>query len=319
MRAVDPPFTPRLYAGTSGYSYKEWKGSFYPDSLPASQMLHFYAERFGTVEINNTFYRMPQKSLLASWSAEVPDGFTFVLKASQRITHIRRLRNAEDEVQYFFDTASELGPKLGPCLFQLPPFARKDTDALRAFLALIPKDRRVALEFRHPSWSEPDVADALRAAGAALCLADTAEEEKKPARPKKAEPKGTKAKAASAKPRKSKASKSEPEEAVGSDGRPGAPEPAVAGPWPEAPDALMPGASSAPAPTPTPAPPALIPTADWGYLRLRRCDYTDQDLRDWIARIRAQPWKEVFVFFKHEDEATGPQLAARFVELFREA
>jgi uncharacterized protein YecE (DUF72 family) len=231
----------RLFAGTSGYSYKEWKGSFYPEKLPAKEMLRFYAQHFGTVEINNTFYRMPQRAVLASWLMDVPETFTFVLKAPQRITHIKRLKDAGDDVAYFFDTASELGGRLGPILFQLPPFSQKDVERLRSFLAALPKDRKIALEFRHASWLDEEIFGVLRAANVALCLADV-EEEKDP--------------------------------------------------------------------------PPMVTTADFGYLRLRRCDYTPAGLEAWIDRIRSQPWNEAFVFFKHEDEATGPKLAQEFIRAY---
>ena len=229
----------KLRVGTSGYSYKEWKGSFYPEKLPAAQMLRYYAERFPTVEINNTFYRMPSEAMLLKWAEQVPADFAFVLKASRRITHDHRLEHAEDSVGYFLRTSAVLGEKLGPLLFQLPPFLKQDVPRLRSFLALLPKDRRVAFEFRHATWFGDETYEALRAHGAALCAADTDDEEQAP----------------------------------------------------------------------------LVPTAGWGYLRLRRADYGDSDLRNWAERIRGQGWSEAFVFFKHEDEGKGPQLAARFVEL----
>jgi uncharacterized protein YecE (DUF72 family) len=165
----------RVLAGTSGFSYKEWKGSFYPEDLPAARMLAYYAERLPAVEINNTFYRMPRPALLEGWAAEVPPEFRFVLKASQRITHFKRLKEAGDEVAYFFGVAATLGPRLGPALFQLPPNLKKDLPRLEAFLATIPAGRRAAFEFRHASWFEEDVFDALRARGAALCVAEDEE------------------------------------------------------------------------------------------------------------------------------------------------
>ena len=162
----------RVLVGTSGYSYKEWKGSFYPEDLPAAKMLPFYASQFHTVEINNTFYRMPEPKMLGKWAGEVPDDFVFVLKAPQRITHQKRLAGAEDDVKYFFETAAELGPKLGPVLFQLPPFAKKDIEKLRAFLRILPR-HPAAFEFRHATWFDDEVFDALREHDAALCAADT--------------------------------------------------------------------------------------------------------------------------------------------------
>jgi uncharacterized protein YecE (DUF72 family) len=226
-----------IRVGTSGYSYKEWKGNFYPEELKPADMLRFYAERFGAVEINNTFYRMPTAPLLARWAAETPAAFTFVLKAPQRITHRKRLAGVADDVTYFFDTAYELGPKLGPVLFQLPPNLKKDVERLREFLSLLPATRPVAFEFRHESWFEEAVYDALRSRDAALCFADVDEE--------------------------------------------GLPE----GP---------------------------LSTATWGYLRLRRAHYADEDLARWAERVKSQGWQDAYVFFKHEEEGKGPDFAARF-------
>lgn len=228
-----------LLVGTSGYSYKEWKGNFYPTDLPAKQMLRYYGERFRTVEINNTFYRMPSESVLTNWAKEVPAGFAFVLKASQRITHQQKLKDAGDSVAYLLRVSAALGERLGPLLFQLPPFLRKDLPRLQEFLALLPKERRAAFEFRHQSWFDDEVFDVLRGHGAALCIA----------------------------------------EAEG--------------------DLQVP----------------FVATAPWGYLRLRRPDYGDQELRDWAKRAKDQDWSDAFVFFKHEDEGKGPQMAARFLEL----
>ena len=163
----------QVLVGTSGYSYKEWKGTFYPPDLKAAGMLSYYAERLSTVEINNTFYRMPTASLLEQWSAQVPPDFTFVLKGSQQITHMKRLKDVAEPVDYFFRTAAVLGPKLGPVFFQLPPNYKKDVGRLRDFLALLPADRPVAFEFRHESWFDEETYAALRDRGAALCAADT--------------------------------------------------------------------------------------------------------------------------------------------------
>jgi uncharacterized protein YecE (DUF72 family) len=165
----------RVLVGTSGYSYKEWKPGFYPGDLAARGFLSFYAQRLPTVEINNTFYRMPTPKLLAGWASEVPEAFTFALKAPQRITHVAKLKGAEEATAAFVRAAAELGPRLGPLLFQLPPFLRKDVPRLTAFLestAALPQHPRVALEFRHPSWFEDDVLATLRAHGAALCVAE---------------------------------------------------------------------------------------------------------------------------------------------------
>jgi len=218
-----------ILVGTSGYAYREWRGSFYPAKMKEKDMLRYYAERFPAVEINNTFYRLPGRETLVRWADEVPPGFVFVLKASQRITHRQRLSaESKETVDYLFDVASALGGRLGPVLFQTPPFLKKDTSRLRAFLALLPPGHPVAFEFRHETWRDEEVHAALRERNAALVCADTEES-----------------------------------------GEGGAP---------------------------------IVPTADWGYLRLRRCDYEDARLADWAERIRSQPWKKAFVFFKHEDD-----------------
>jgi uncharacterized protein YecE (DUF72 family) len=227
----------KLRVGTSGYSYKEWKGIFYPDDLPAAKMLAYYAERFDTVEINNTFYRMPDEKVVANWAAQVPDGFRFVLKAPQRITHQKRLAGAEDDVRRLFDVAKALGDKIGPVLFQLPPFAKKDAAKLREFVEWLPEGR-VAFEFRHASWSDEEIYAILRERDIALCLADTDEVTDR--------------------------------------------------------DALV------------------VPTASWGYLRLRRTEYGEGELAEWAARVTKQPWSDAYVFFKHEDEAKGPRFAVEF-------
>ena len=163
----------RLHVGTSGYNFPEWKGSFYPEKFPAAKMLPFYAEHFSAVEINYTFYRMPNAKTVSGWNQAVPAGFTFVLKASQRITHIGRLRGVDDPLRYFTETVRPLGDKLGPILFQLPPNFKKDLARLQDVLTLFPADLRCAWEFRHDSWFADDVYDALRTANAALCVADT--------------------------------------------------------------------------------------------------------------------------------------------------
>jgi len=161
-----------LYAGTSGYSYKEWKGSFYPEDLSEKQMLRYYGGHYKTVEINNTFHRMPKVSLLEGWAGEVPNDFRFVLKAPQQITHFQRLKDADESMSYLFDVAGALKERLGALLFQLPPNLKKDLPLLRDFLALVPPRRRVALEFRHQSWFDAEVFALLRQNNAALCIAD---------------------------------------------------------------------------------------------------------------------------------------------------
>ncbi len=163
----------RLLAGTSGYAFKEWKGSFYPEGVKDDGMLGYYATRFPTVEINNTFYRMPRENVLLDWASQVPDTFTFAIKASQRITHHARLKPESKElVGYLLQNTSLLGGKLGPVLFQLPPNMKKDLDRLRTFLDILPHGRKFAFEFRHSSWFEEDVVDALRAKDAAITIID---------------------------------------------------------------------------------------------------------------------------------------------------
>jgi uncharacterized protein YecE (DUF72 family) len=175
MRKPPGAKTMEMLAGTSGYSYKEWLGRFYPEKLPASGMLRYYAEQFRTVEINNTFYRMPAEAMLARWAEEVPEHFAFTLKAPRRITHDKRLREAEGEVGAFLQRAAALGSKLGVLLFQLPPYLKKDLARLEAFLGLLPADTRAAFEFRHASWQDDEVYEALRVHAAALCVVDTDE------------------------------------------------------------------------------------------------------------------------------------------------
>lgn len=230
----------RVRVGTSGYSYKEWKGHFYPEDLPAAKMLEYYAARFDSVEINNSFYRMPEASTLEKWTKQVPEGFTFVLKAPQRITHQKRLAGAEGDVEHLFEVAAALGSQLGPVLFQLPPYTRKDASKLSAFLDVLPRGRQVAFEFRHMSWCDDEIYALLRERDIPLCLSDTDES----------------------------------------------------------------GDSDA----------LVIPTANWGYLRLRRTQYADGDLEAWAKRIARQNWREAYVFFKHEDEAKGPAFARTFLQ-----
>lgn len=229
----------RFFVGTSGYSYKEWKGSFYPEKLPQKEMLSYYAQRFSTVEINNTFYRMPKASVLESWADQVPDAFRFVLKAPQIITHRKRLKGVEQEMDYLLSTASALKRRQGPLLFQLPPNFQKDLPRLEAFLGLIGKGTLAAFEFRHESWFDEEVFTCLRTNSCALCIADM-------------------------------------DDARAAD---------------------------------------LVSTAGWGYVRLRREDYSKEQLGEWIMRLRSQAWDEAHVFFKHEDAGTGPKFAARFLEL----
>jgi uncharacterized protein YecE (DUF72 family) len=223
-----------VLVGTSGYNYPEWKGSFYPADLPAARMLPYYAERFPTVEINYTFYRMPTPAQLARWAQQVPPGFRFTLKAPRRITHDRRLAGAGDLVRAFCDAAAELGPRLGALLFQLPPSFRKDVAALDRFLDDLPPRVCAAFEFRHDSWLDDEVYARLRDRNLALCIADNGERT-------------------------------------------------------------------------TP----VITTADYAYMRLRDEGYTEQDISAWArtAADLASQSREVFVYFKHEEQGKGPQFA----------
>ncbi len=225
----------RVRIGTSGFSYQEWRGAFDPAALPDAQWLTYYASRLDTVEINNTFYRMPDPAVVARWAEEVPASFLFAIKAPQRITHRARLRDVADAVAHLARGLEPLRARLGPVLFQLPPFFRQDLPRLRAFLADLPGGLRAAFEFRHASWFEDGTYDALRAAGAALCTAET------------------------------------------DDG--------VA--------------------------PSLVPTAAFGYVRLRRATYSDDDLGARADRLGVQPWQEAFAYFKHEDAGAAPALAER--------
>ncbi len=228
-----------LYVGTSGYSYKEWKGTFYPEDLPEKRMLHYYGERFRTVEINNTFYRMPSVSVLETWAGDVPADFKFVLKAPRQITHIHRLKDAADSVSYLLEAAGALKERLGALLFQLPPNLKKDVPRLRDFLALLPQKRRGAFEFRHQSWFDEEVFGLLRDHQAALCIAEADNDLEVP----------------------------------------------------------------------------FVSTGDWGYLRLRRLDYSDAELKNRLKLVQEQGWQDSFVFFKHEDEGKAPQMAKKFLEL----
>lgn len=160
------------FAGTSGYSYKEWKGGFYPDDMTAAGMLAYYASKLPAVEINNTFYRMPRTHVLEAWRDAVPTSFRFSIKASRRITHQARLKDCEDAVGFLSKGLEALGDKLGCVLFQLPPYLRKDTDRLDAFLSTWPKAFPAAMEFRHVSWFDGDTAETLARHGAAICISE---------------------------------------------------------------------------------------------------------------------------------------------------
>jgi uncharacterized protein YecE (DUF72 family) len=212
-----------IRAGTSGFSYG---------------MLSFYSGRLRAVEINNTFYRMPKPEVIESWASQVGPEFRFVLKASRRITHFKRLKDVDEEVGFFLRSASILEERLGAVLFQLPPNFPKDIDRLRSLLDLVGQPEKAALEFRHPSWMDDEVVDCLSGYGAALCTADT-------------------------------------ESAEGE----------------------------------------IVRTGPQGYLRLRKPDYSGEELRQWAEAVRDAAWADAFVFFKHEDDAAGPEMAAAFQAL----
>ena len=232
--------------GTSGFAYKEWKGSFYPEDLPAAKMLRFYAERFDTVEINNTFYRMPQKGALEGWAREVRElcrPFAFVLKAPMWMTHLKRLDDdlREPARQFFAMAVATMGSQLGPVLLHLPAYAKRDSENLARlgrFFELVPSGVRIALEPSDASWHHEELYALLRAKNAAFAAVDD---------PKKQVP--------------------------------------------------------------------VVATASWGYVRLRRTKYKKPELATWVETVLAQPWSESFVFFKHEDGGTGPQLGKRFQDL----
>ncbi len=166
----------KLLAGTSGYAFKEWKGSFYPADLKDDGMLGYYSSRFAAVEINNTFYRLPKEAVLQAWAAQVPEPFTFAIKASQRITHHARLKpECASAVEFLLKNTGSLGSRLGPVLFQLPPNLKKDLPRLQAFVDTLPTDRRFTIEFRHESWFDDDVFGVLRARDIAMCITEQPE------------------------------------------------------------------------------------------------------------------------------------------------
>ena len=232
-----------LYVGTSGFSYKEWKGRFYPEKISPKEMLSYYASHFQAVELNNTFYRLPQPSLVDSWRAQVPDNFRFTVKASQGITHFRRLKDAAGATRLMLEKFAAFEDYLGAVLFRMPPDMKKDIKRLETFLKHLPADPPAAFQFDDPTWFDDDVLTLLRSQNRALSITDTEE---------------------------------------------------------------MPITH-------------INKTADWGYVRLRRVSYSKSELKKWITRLRAQEWKHTFVFFKHEDEGTGPKLATQFLDLANNA
>jgi len=228
-----------FFVGTSGYGYAKWKGRFYPAKLPKEEMLSFYASKFRSVEINHSFYKMPEASVLEGWAEQVPAGFRFAFKGPQRITHYKRLKEVGDLTGVFLAAVGVLKKRLGPLLFQLPPNFKKDLPRLRDFLAHVKPATRIAMEFRHASWFDDEVYGLLRKHKAALCIADADNDLKVP----------------------------------------------------------------------------FVATTNWGYLRLRRDDYSSAALKKWVKQMRAQAWSDCFVFFKHEDKAQGTRIATRLLEV----
>jgi uncharacterized protein YecE (DUF72 family) len=162
----------KFWIGTSGFQYAEWKGNFYPEDLPASKMLPFYAERFSTTEINYTFHRIPAPKTIDNWKMLSPEKFRFALKAPQKITHWSKLHDCTDTLEYFCKVVTGLDERLGPVLFQLPPNFKKETDVFSSFLRELPSIR-AAFEFRHESWFDEEIFELLQSRNIALCLADT--------------------------------------------------------------------------------------------------------------------------------------------------
>ena len=165
-----------LRIGTSGYSYKEWKGTFYPETIKAADMLSSYAQRLGTVEINNTFYKLPTRKLLDTWAAQVPENFRFVLKVSQKITHFKRLKGVEEETGFLVESVKTLGPKFGALLVQIPPNMARDDERLSAFLELLPRRMKASFEVRNATWMDPAVFALLEKHDVALVASQTDEE-----------------------------------------------------------------------------------------------------------------------------------------------
>lgn len=161
------------WIGTSGFQYSEWKGTFYPEKMPASKMLPFYAERFSTTEVNYTFHRIPSAPTIEGWFKGTPERFKFALKAPQKVTHFAKLQNCEDTMRFFHQVVLDLEKKLGPVLFQLPPGFKKDAERLRTFFECLPSGMQAAFEFRHPSWFDDEVYEILKSKNVALCIAES--------------------------------------------------------------------------------------------------------------------------------------------------
>lgn len=230
----------KVWIGTSGFQYQEWRGKFYPETLSLAKMLPYYGERFSSTEINYSFRRIPSEKTMDNWAALSPEDFRFSLKAPQKITHFAKLRDQAEAATYFLDVVQRLGLRLGTVLFQLPPSLPEDKALLRDFLAGLPPKARVAFEFRHDSWFDDTVFSILQDHGAALCVAES--------------------------------------------------------------ETLK-----------TPA----VATADFGYLRLRREDYSIKELNSWAEMVKSRAWKSAYVYFKHEKHAVGPGFAAEFQKLCR--
>lgn len=161
---------PRISIGTSGWHYPHWMGPVYPETLERDALLPFYAERLDSVEVNNTFYRLPSTETVRAWCDQTPTGFVFACKASRFITHMKKLKDPETSTERFFDTVAAFGAKLGPVLFQLPPRWNVNLERLEAFLRTLPGRHRYVFEFRDPSWFEPAVYALLRRSRAAFCI-----------------------------------------------------------------------------------------------------------------------------------------------------
>ena len=226
--SATPQVLPRVMAGTSGFSFKEWKGGFYPPDLPAERYLSFYAARLPTVEINASFYRMPAAETLEAWKDQTPESFRFTIKAHRSITHMRRLRDVDENLRWLYERITVLGPRLGPVLFQFPPTFKRDLPLLQQFLAGLPPLPYVALEFRHETWRDEPVYETMRTYRAALCIAEDDD---------------------STDPR--------------------------------------------------------VHTASWGYYRLHRLRYTEEQLAEWAEHLAGVPdLRPVFCYFTHD---TGPE------------